>query len=199
MADYDVRIARPSDGPVERAPVMDPLSLAFSTDPAVRYMFPTAATYLASFNRLAAAMAGSALAADTAWIADDGAAAALWLAPGAEADKDAIIALVGEAVAPERQVVLGELGDLMDEFHPAEPHWYLSMIGVDPSRQGQGLGSALLKAGLARCDAEGLPAYLESSSPKNVPLYERHGFEAIGLIKPGDHPGLIPMYRPAKR
>ena len=73
------------------------------------------------------------------------------------------------------------------------------MIGVDPSRQGQGLGSALLKAGLQRCDEEGLPAYLESSSPKNVPLYERHGFEVIGLIKPGDHPGLIPMYRPARR
>ncbi|MFZ4605651.1 MAG: GNAT family N-acetyltransferase [Caulobacter sp.] len=199
MNDIDIRVAPAALGPVERDPLMDTLSLAFSTDPAVRYMFPTAATYLASFNRLASAMAGSALAAGTAWVADHGGAAALWLAPGAEADKDAIIALVGEAVAPERQAVLGELGDLMDEFHPAEPHWYLSMIGVDPSRQGQGLGSALLKAGLARCDADGLPAYLESSSPKNVPLYERHGFEVIGLIKPGDHPGLIPMYRAARR
>ncbi|HRD29223.1 MAG TPA: GNAT family N-acetyltransferase, partial [Caulobacter sp.] len=122
----------------------------------------------------------------------------LWLAPGAEADSDAIIALVGEAVPEERHDVLGELGELMRQFHPKEPHWYLSMIGVDPSRQGQGLGAALLKAGLARCDADGLPAYLESSSPKNVPLYERHGFEVIGLIKPGDHPGLIPMYRPAR-
>ncbi|MDO8297661.1 MAG: GNAT family N-acetyltransferase [Caulobacter sp.] len=198
MNDIDIRVAPAALGPVERHPVMDILSLAFSTDPAVRYMFPGAATYLASFNRLATAMAGGALAAGTAWIADDGAAAALWLAPGAEADKEAIIALVGEAVAPERQAVLGELGDLMDEFHPREPHWYLSMVGVDPSRQGQGLGAALLKAGLARCDADGLPAYLESSSPKNVPLYERHGFEVIGLIKPGDHPGLIPMYRPAR-
>ncbi len=199
MTDHDIRIAEGADGPVERDPVMDILALAFSTDPAVRYMFPGAATYLEHFNRLATGMAGSALAAGTAWVADDGGAAALWLAPGAEADKDAIIALVGEAVAPERQAVLGELGDLMDEFHPAEPHWYLSMIGVDPSRQGQGLGSALLKAGLARCDADGLPAYLESSSPKNVPLYERHGFEVIGLIKPGDHPGLIPMFRAARR
>lgn len=198
MTDHQVNIAKPTGGPVERDPVMDILALAFSTDPAVRYMFPTAATYLASFNRLATAMAGGALAAGTAWVADDGAAAALWLAPGAGADKDAIIALVGETVAPERQAVLGALGDEMEAFHPEEPHWYLSMIGVDPSRQGQGLGAALLKAGLARCDADGLPAYLESSSPKNVPLYERHGFEVIGLIRPGDHPGLIPMYRPAR-
>jgi ribosomal protein S18 acetylase RimI-like enzyme len=198
MNDIDIRIAPPAAGPVERDPVMDILALAFSTDPAVRYMFPHAATYLASFNRLATAMAGSALAAGTAWVANDGAAAALWLAPGVHADGEAIGALVGETVSEDRLETLGQLGELMGQFHPTEPHWYLSMIGVDPSRQGQGQGSALLKAGLARCDADGLPAYLESSSPKNVPLYERHGFEVIGLIKPGDHPGLIPMYRPAR-
>lgn len=198
MTDYDVRIAGSARGPVEQDAVMDTLTLAFSTDPAVRYMFPNPAGYLKAFPRLAAAMAGGALAAGTAWVADGGAAAALWLAPGAQADRDAIVALVGETVAPERQAVLGALGEEMAAFHPEEPHWYLSMIGVDPSRQGQGLGAALLKAGLARCDADRLPAYLESSSPKNVPLYERHGFEVIGLIKPGDHPGLIPMYRPAR-
>jgi ribosomal protein S18 acetylase RimI-like enzyme len=198
VAAYDVWIAERASGPVEQDAVIDTLTLAFSTDPAVRYMFPNPAGYLKAFPRLAAAMAGSALAAGTAWVDDGGAAAALWLAPGAEADREAIIALVGETVAPERQAVLGALGEEMQAFHPDEPHWYLSMIGVDPSRQGQGLGAALLKAGLARCDADGLPAYLESSSPKNVPLYERHGFEVIGLIRPGDHPGLIPMYRPAR-
>lgn len=198
MTEYDVRIATLADGPVECDPVMDILALAFSSDPAVRYMFPTADGFLRNFNRLATAMAGSALAAGTAWVADNGGAAALWLAPGAGADGEAIGALVGETFSTDRLETLGQLGELMSQFHPTEPHWYLSMIGVDPSRQGQGLGSALLKAGLQRCDAEGLPAYLESSSPKNVPLYERHGFEVIGLIKPGDHPGLIPMYRPAR-
>jgi len=199
MTDHDIRIVPPPEGPTERDPVMDTLTLAFSTDPAVRYMFPDAAGYLKAFPRLATAMAGGALAAGTAYVADGGAAAALWLAPGAEADSEAIIALVGETVAPARQAVLGELGELMRQFHPDSPHWYLSMLGVDPSRQGQGLGAALLKEGLRRCDADGLPAYLESSSPRNVPLYERHGFVVTGLIKPGDHPGLIPMSRPAKR
>lgn len=197
MTDIDVQIASPAAGPVERDPVMDTLALAFSTDAAMRYMFPTASSFLANFSRLAAAMAGSALAAGTAYAAG-GQAAALWLAPGVEPDSEAIVAVIAPAVAPERLEVLAELGALMAQYHPEEPHWYLSMIGVDPSRQGQGLGAALLKEGLKRCDAEGLPAYLESSSPKNVPLYERHGFEVIGLIKPGDHPGLIPMYRPAR-
>ena len=102
-------------------------------------------------------------------------------------------------LTPERLEVPAQVGELMGGFHPAEPHWYLPMIGVDPARQGRGLGSALLKHALALCDAERAPAYLESSNPKNVPLYERHGFEVVGEIKPGDFPGLTPMLRPARR
>ncbi|MFZ5670039.1 MAG: GNAT family N-acetyltransferase [Pseudomonadota bacterium] len=198
MSDVQISIARPSGGPVEREPVMDVLTLAFSTDPAVRYMFPDAAVFLKAFPRLVTAMCGSAIAGGTAWAVEGNAAAALWLAPGEDADGESIGALVEEFVPLERAIVLAQVGELMGQFHPHEPHWYLSMVGVDPSRQGQGLGAALLKEGLARCDAEGLPAYLESSSPRNVPLYERHGFEVIGLIKPGDHPGLVPMYRAAR-
>ena len=41
----------------------------------------------------------------------------------------------------------------MDECHPDESHWYLPMIGVEPSAQGEGLGAALLRHALARCDA----------------------------------------------
>jgi ribosomal protein S18 acetylase RimI-like enzyme len=194
----DIHIAPPASGPVEQAPAIAVLTLAFSTDAAVRYMFPTARAYLAAFPRLAAAMSGAALEAGAAFVADDHAAAALWLPPGLAPDGDAIAAVVGEFAPMERLEVLAEVGELIDRFHPKEPHWYLPMIGVDPSRQGQGYGSALLKAALRRCDAEGLPAYLESSSPRNIPLYERHGFEVIGEIRPGDHPGLTPMYRAAR-
>lgn len=198
MSEFGIGIVGPASGPVERDPVIQTLTLAFSTDPAVRYMFPDATTYLACFPRLATALAGSALAAGTGWATAGNAAAALWLAPGVEPDIESIIALVTEFIPPERQEIMTQVGELMGEYHPQEPHWYLSLIGTDPSRQGRGLGAALLKAGLARVDAEGLPAYLESSSAKNVPLYERHGFEVIGMIKPGDHPGMIPMYRPAR-
>ena len=69
----------------------------------------------------------------------------------------------------------------------SEPHWYLPMIGVDPAKQGNGYGSALLKHALERCDGEGKLAYLESSSPKSVPLYQRHGFQLVGTIQVGSH------------
>ena len=87
-----------------------------------------------------------------------------------------------------------------DAHHPKDkPHFYLMAIGVDPRFQGQGLGSALLESTLAKIDAKGLPSYLESSSPKNVPLYRRHGFEVTKEFRPTpDAPPLWGMWRAAK-
>jgi GNAT superfamily N-acetyltransferase len=58
-------------------------------------------------------------------------------------------------------------------------HLYLSTLGVEPSRQGQGLGSALIRSMLERADAEGLPCYLETCQPRNIPLYQKHGFKIM--------------------
>ncbi len=175
------------------------LTLAFSTDPCTRYIWPTPRAFVGGYPRMLRAIAGEALDRGRVFATADYGAAALWLPPGRTADSDAIDVLLGETVSPERLAVAAQVGEEMQAFHPDEPHWYLSMIGVDPARQGRGLGSALLKQGLALCDAEGAPAYLESSNPKNVPLYERHGFAVIGHIQPADFPGLIPMLRPGRR
>jgi ribosomal protein S18 acetylase RimI-like enzyme len=68
----------------------------------------------------------------------------------------------------------------LDRLHPEEPHWYLGTFGVDPSRQGRGLGRGLLDAWLARLDAAGEPpVYLETDRPENVPFYERAGFAVV--------------------
>ena len=83
-------------------------------------------------------------------------------------------------------------------MHPEEPHWYLAMVGVDAAHQGQGLGSKLIQAGLERCDRDGTIAYLESSNPANLPLYERHGFEVLKEIRIADAPPIYPMLRRAR-
>jgi ribosomal protein S18 acetylase RimI-like enzyme len=69
--------------------------------------------------------------------------------------------------------------------HPKGPHYYLYALGVDPSHQGRGLGSALLRAVLARCDAENVCAYLEASTPMNARLYARHGFQVTEELSMG--------------
>jgi ribosomal protein S18 acetylase RimI-like enzyme len=83
----------------------------------------------------------------------------------------------------------------MARYHPREPHWYLPLLGVDPARQGQGLGSRLLEHATWLFDLDGAVAYLESSNPRNVSLYQRHGFEALGRIQVGSSPVFTPMRR----
>ncbi|MCA1589088.1 MAG: GNAT family N-acetyltransferase, partial [Acidobacteria bacterium] len=86
----------------------------------------------------------------------------------------------------------------MEKYHPKESHWYLPMIGVDPSHQGNGVGSALIAEALKRVDDDKSIAYLESSNPRNISLYKRHGFEVIGEIQVGTSPVMRPMLRKAQ-
>jgi ribosomal protein S18 acetylase RimI-like enzyme len=85
---------------------------------------------------------------------------------------------------------------IMERVHPTAPHYHLAYVGTDPSRQGRGLGSAVLRPMLDRCDIEGVPAYLENSKPRNEAFYARHGFVATGpLPLPAGAPPVIAMWR----
>jgi ribosomal protein S18 acetylase RimI-like enzyme len=121
--------------------------------------------------------------------------AALWLPPGVQPDEDRMIAVLEDTVSKERRPHIDSIVEQMAGFHPDEPHWYLPLMGVDPRHQRNGLGSALLRHTLERCDREGRLAYLEASNQDNRRLYERHGFEAIGTIHAGDSPTIFPMLR----
>ena len=171
------------------------ITLAFSTDPVARWTYPDPDQYLQFFPQFIRAFAGKSFEQGTAYLAPDFAGAALWLGPGVEPNEDALLGLIWESTSSDVQKDLFPMFEQMAGFHPDSPHWYLPMIGVEPSRQGSGVGSALLQHSLANCDADGLPAYLESSSPKNIPLYERFGFEQIGVIRSGDAPPMFPMLR----
>ena len=95
-------------------------------------------------------------------------------------------------------VICLAFSERMGGYHAAEPHWYLPMIGVDPAHQGRGYGSALLRHASLQCDKDHMPAYLESSNPANVPLYEQHGFVVLGTIQVGSSPPICPMLRAAR-
>ena len=179
----------------DRQAVIDVITLAFSTDPMARWAYPDPATYLAFMPQTVEAFGGNGFALQTVHLVDGGAAAAMWLPPGVHPDSERLAALTEEHAPRERLEDMNRVFEQMGAFHPKEPCWYLPLIGVDPVHQGRGHGSALLRHALAQCDRDGSPAYLESSNPKNIPLYERHGFEVIGRIQAGSSPTVVPMLR----
>lgn len=170
---------------------------AFVADPILRWVYPSAARYLRYFPRLVEVFGGSAFTTNSADCAEGYAGTALWVAPGSEPDEEQVGALLAESIDEDRLDVFAFLGQ-MGEHHPTDPVWYLPFIGVDPGHQSRGHGSALLEVGLARADRDGLPAYLESTTPRNRSLYERHGFEVVGEIQAGDSPPMWPMLRPSR-
>ncbi|MBO9151366.1 GNAT family N-acetyltransferase [Chitinophaga sp. GCM10012297] len=184
--------------PADQPGAIGILTLAFSIDPMARWSLPDPAKYLAVFPSLTKAFGGSAFGKGTAYIADDFTGAALWLPPGVKSDEETLKKLfdenTGDDIKEDMQKIFGEMG----KFHPAEPHWFLPMIGVDPAHQGAGTGSALMAEALKAVDRDGAIAYLESSNPKNISLYQRHGFEVIGEIQSGSSPVLRPMLRKAR-
>jgi GNAT superfamily N-acetyltransferase len=191
MLTLDVHSATERD----RHTVIGVITLAFATDPMARWAFPDPATYLAVMPHLAAAFGGNGFPHGAAHLIDGGMGAAMWLPPGVAPDAERLMALTNENAPKDRLADMMQVFEQMDRVHPPDPCWYLPLIGVDPAHQGRGCGSALLRYALARCDRDGMPAYLESSNPRNVSLYLRHGFEMIGNIQVGSSPTLVPMLR----
>jgi len=84
----------------------------------------------------------------------------------------------------------------MKRVHPEEPHWYLAVIGSDPTVRGKGFGQVLMESRLRRVDAEHAPAYLESTKQENIGYYQRYGFEVTGeIVLPDGGPTMWPMWR----
>lgn len=189
-----ITIARPED----RDRLIKTAVLAFATDPMARWISDKADAFLGSVGEFFDGFGGRAFEHGTAWTANDGEAVAMWLPPGVEPDAEKMMGVLsGNAPSQKLEEMMVVLGQ-MEHFHPQEEHWYLPIIGCDPLYLGRGLGGMLMKAALERVDAEGMPAYLESSNPRNVSLYERHGFEVIGEIQHGSSPVMLPMYRAAR-
>lgn len=187
-----IKTASPND---ERR-VVSTIVRAFQADPAVRWLYPDAQQYATHFPQFVRAFGGRAFAYESAHVVDDFAGAALWLPPGVEPDQDELGSLMERTAPPAIRDEVFSVFEQMGRYHPGEPHWYLPLIGVDDAYQGQGLGSVLLRHALAECDRERLPAYLESSNPRNISLYQRHGFQLIGTIRAGLSPKIYPMVRP---
>tara|TARA_Y100000588_G_scaffold273516_1_gene289382 strand:+ start:2446 stop:3030 length:585 start_codon:yes stop_codon:yes gene_type:complete len=178
--------------------VVDTVVLAFSGDPFVRWFYPGGHDYLVNMPEFTRAFGGNAFNSDGAFCTDDYVGAALWFRPGIHPDEEAVGAVVERSVSKSVQEELFAVLEQMSQYHPDEPHWYLPIIGVDPGFQDKGYGSALMAHVLQRVDEGHVPAYLESSNPRNISLYKRHGFEVLATIQEGTSPPVVPMLRSAR-
>ena len=114
-------------------------------------------------------------------------AVALWLPPDRPLISTLRIMRMGMWLAPlklgfgafGRYLKLANFSEHLHKRDMPPRHWYLPLIGVDPSRQGRGLGGRLMERALARADADRVACYLENTKERNLPFYEKHGFEVI--------------------
>lgn len=186
-------------GAGDRVVVATMLGRAFADDPAMSYIFPDAADRAKRLPRLFALLFDSD-AVGMRLVSEAADAGTFWRPPGqahvpmAAYVRRLIPVLHALGASLPRAM---RLGDAIEAQFPREPFWYLHIAGVDPARQGRGLGGASIRAGLARCDADGVPAYLETATESNVGLYTRLGFQPTGEWSvPKGGPRFWSMIRP---
>jgi GNAT superfamily N-acetyltransferase len=184
--------------------LVESLAEAFEQDPPMRWFLPDASKRADQMRRqFTLFLRAVHLRHDETYTTADVAGGALWVPPGRYPPGlvaqfrvlPGLIRIYGGSMGRAARGV-----QVMESNHPSEPHFYLDSLGVRPARQRQGVGSALLRPVLDRCDSEGFPAYLNAGSPRSRDLYLRHGFEVTEVFElPDGGPPLWRMWREPAR
>lgn len=187
----------------------DTFARAFVGDPMFVFLFPDDAGRLAWLRFVMGAMLAMSAPDGCVFTTGDGVPAAIALSPPGKYPPPVsrllrFVAWPGNWSAGVPHPRLGkaawELLSVMERLHEKRPHHYVHVLGVHPDHQGKGLGKALLEDTVARADAEGAVAYLETTNPVNLPLYRRFGFEVTAEVTlPGGYPPLWGMTREPPR
>jgi len=174
------------------------LTVAFAADPFVRWVLPDPHAFTLGNYDYARLNAEPGFAHGANHIIGDGWGMAIWRPPGVAPDPAALEANMRTHFDPHRIPRFQALMEACAPYHLHGSHWHLSLVAVDPMHRGRGLGGRLLDYGLAACDRDGLPAYLESTNARNLTVYQRHGFELLAEVRVDGAPCRYPMMRPAR-
>lgn len=180
------------------------LSRAFFDYELMAYVAPDARRRKSGVAALYGAILKDCFRWGEVYVTRDGAGVACWLPPSAAQMSFMRQVRAGMLQLPfcfgisafNRLLAYDAMTQKLHHQHASLPHWYLSVIGVEPKRQGQGVGGALMRPILARADSEKVACYLETHREPNVRLYERHGFDVVCRADvPGHSLPVIAMLR----
>ena len=175
------------------------LASAFAEDPVTTWMFEDPVSRPGHLLRMQTFVLETGLPHGHVYTDPSLRAAAIWAPPDVAMLDDesggALARLMTESIGEKAGEKLAAMAQLASA-HPREPHFYLFTLGTRADAQSRGLGARVIEPVLTRCDADGLPAYLESSNPRNVPFYERHGFRVTSeILLADDGPVMHTMWR----
>ncbi|MCW3844544.1 GNAT family N-acetyltransferase [Micromonospora yasonensis] len=176
MSTPEITVATRADRPR----VVASLVAAFTEDPVLRHLFPDEATYPRYATAFFGHLFDRRVHRRTVWTIEGGASVAIWEPPatgGGLLDDDLAAQLPADALARVRAYE-----DAVHRALPTAPFWYLGVLGTHPDHAGRRWGHAVMRAGLRRAEADGLPAVLETSNPANVEVYRRAGWQVVGSL-----------------
>lgn len=188
------RVATPADSPVVTRILVD----AFHEDAMWgEWAFPAPDTRRHHRETVFRILVDGALRYSNVWLAADDTSAAVWIPPGgtelsAEQEQE-IDSVLRESLGARSAAVLRAF-EMFAEARPAQPHYYLTLLGTDPAHNGRGTGKRLLGSNLDQVDAAGAPAYLEAAD-ELVPMYARFGFRVLDRFELHGGPTVNCMWR----
>ena len=173
------------------------LMMGFSTDPFQRWLMPDPTIHYKNFKKWTINTCKQSFLEEGVFGDENNYGTAVWFPPGFDIDF-ADVSETFKEIPKDRKAEAFKMFEMMGESRVHDA-WYLEYLAVDPSKQGSGLGSLILKESLKVIDELGEAAYLESSNPQNMSLYERFGFRFLKKIQVGSSPQINTMFRQPKK
>ena len=172
------------------------LGRAFYDDPAMSWTFPNDRKRRAQTERFWAIRLKYMAPQEQVYVTDDLSGVAVWTLPDRWHVSWRETGELARMMLNRRLPMLVTGLQRLERAHPRDPHsFYLAVLGTDPPRQGQGIGTALMAPVLEFCDRDGVPAYLESSKERNIDFDSRFGFRVTEEVQLPNRPKMWPMWR----
>ncbi len=163
------------------------MAQAFQNDPMLQYLVPDDTKRVRLLPSFFGTVVRYCLRYGEVYTTETLDGVACWLPPGNTTPTIGRMLRIGIHVSPlqfgwigiRRFMTLATYTDAVHKRFAPGKHWYLWALGVNPPRQGQGIGGMLMQPVLARADVASLPCYLETENEKNVPFYQKHSFQVV--------------------